>query len=179
MVEPLWVKLRPYREVVLGEPRTNKKSWTLHCGCMTAWASPWPQHLWLTALFMPRLPAIHTRPYPSFWGRGYDSTQATLTIIRALASCFPWSVYIFLETSSRLFTWWCNLTATVLIRLSSLANISFSLFILTHFIGTSVNIVRRIMFPKIVKSTFKVHIMFIPTTVHNVVCTTTRFGHVL
>lgn len=53
-----------------------------------------------------------------------------------------------------------------------------SLFILTHFIGTSVNIVRQIMFPKIVKSTFKVHIMFIPTTAHNVVCAATCFSHV-
>ena len=44
MVEPLWAKLRPYREMVLGEPRTNKKSWTLHCGCMTTWASSWPQN---------------------------------------------------------------------------------------------------------------------------------------
>lgn len=111
-----------------GEPRTNKKSWTLHCGCVTTSACPWPQHLWLTVLSVPHLPTIHTRSYPSFGGRGYNSTQETLTLIGALASCFPWSVYIFLQTSSRLFTWCCDLTATILIHLSNLWNISFSFY---------------------------------------------------
>jgi hypothetical protein len=125
MVEPLWVKLRPYREMVLGN-QGQTKNHGLRCGCMTTWASSWPQHLWLTALSMPH-PAIHTRPYP-FWGRGYNSTQATSTLTGALASCFPWSVYTFLQRSSHLFTHWCDLMATILIHLSNLLNISFSCY---------------------------------------------------
>jgi hypothetical protein len=125
-VEPLWAKLRPYREMVLGEPRTNKKSWTLHCGCLTTWASPRPQHLWFPVLSVPHLPAVHTRPYLPFWGRRCNSTPATLTLIGALASCIPLSVYIFLETNSHLFTCWYDMTATILVHLSNLLNISFS-----------------------------------------------------
>ena len=89
MVKPLRVKLRPYREVVLGKPKRKhgikKKPLALQYGCMTTCAFPWPQHPWLTALSMPHLPAVHTRPYPSFWGRGYNSAQATVTLIGALA----------------------------------------------------------------------------------------------